>query len=410
MAVQRIGIGAAFYDAVNVKYQGAVGDGVMDDTAAIQASLDLAFGSSASPHGTNTYLNKTVYFPAGQYKITAPLLLTNVKSGIIRGEGKQVSTIVYGGGSFPGNSVTGADNTITPIFMMNGFAYSSIESLGFSMPNSTTACIYLFGNPYTSSPIYIHDCMFQTATIGILAGLNSLGNVSEVLYSKCVFTQCAKYGFRISGANTLNHNFLSCSFSSNGNGGLGTNSAAISMASGSIPTIVGCDFAGNLVDVIGAGANTINIIGCRTESPTFLQPGGGVIIIATGCAVGSGTTYFSDWNSNSGTLIMDGCDPINSVLSSTTSANLYIRGGLARPLAAGFFTSFSGKIWEYDLRAVGATVAQLPTAATIWKGVRLFVIDSNITASGNYAVNISGHGGGTNTVPLWCDGTSWLIG
>lgn len=53
---------------VSVKDFGAVGDGVADDTAAIQAAIDSV---------------KTVYVPPGSYKITATIELTESYSGII---------------------------------------------------------------------------------------------------------------------------------------------------------------------------------------------------------------------------------------------------------------------------------------------------------------------------------------
>ena len=49
---------------VNVKDEGAVGDGKADDTKAIQRALNSSTG-------------KTVYFPAGTYKITAPLMISS---------------------------------------------------------------------------------------------------------------------------------------------------------------------------------------------------------------------------------------------------------------------------------------------------------------------------------------------
>lgn len=55
---------------------GAVGDGVADDTAAIQAAIDYAFGSGSM----------RVYVPAGKYKITSPLLLTTSTDASVDGQ------------------------------------------------------------------------------------------------------------------------------------------------------------------------------------------------------------------------------------------------------------------------------------------------------------------------------------
>jgi hypothetical protein len=55
-----------FADVVNVKDFGAIGDGVTDDTAAIQAAIDQA-GSQGGG---------SVFFPAGQYLISATLSIT----------------------------------------------------------------------------------------------------------------------------------------------------------------------------------------------------------------------------------------------------------------------------------------------------------------------------------------------
>ena len=52
------------YSVLNVRDFGAVGDGVADDTAAIQAALDAT---------TDPRRSGDVFFPAGRYQITAPL-------------------------------------------------------------------------------------------------------------------------------------------------------------------------------------------------------------------------------------------------------------------------------------------------------------------------------------------------
>jgi hypothetical protein len=51
------------------------------------------------------------------------------------------------------------------------------------------------------------------------------------------------------------------------------------------------------------------------------------------------------------------------------------------------------------------TVSTLPTASTSNVGTRTFVSDSSVTTFGSTVV-----GGGTNTVPVYSDGTSWKVG
>ena len=51
------------------------------------------------------------------------------------------------------------------------------------------------------------------------------------------------------------------------------------------------------------------------------------------------------------------------------------------------------------------TVASLPTASTTNAGTRTFVSDATSTTFGSTVV-----GGGTNTVPVYSNGTNWKIG
>lgn len=69
---------------INVKSFGAVGDGVTNDTAAIQDAIDSI--------GETNYM---LYFPAGTYYITSPLEFPN-NSGQIIGVGRMQSTILTG--------------------------------------------------------------------------------------------------------------------------------------------------------------------------------------------------------------------------------------------------------------------------------------------------------------------------
>jgi hypothetical protein len=75
---------AKMRDVVSVKDFGAVGDGVTDDTAAIQAAVDAAY----------TNYNKTVFVPNGIYKLTGRITIT--QGVMIECEGSQGSNESYG--------------------------------------------------------------------------------------------------------------------------------------------------------------------------------------------------------------------------------------------------------------------------------------------------------------------------
>ena len=82
---------AKLRETVSVKDFGAVGDGVADDTAAIQAAIDDVAYTTSGFYGEVT--GKILYFPAGVYKINASLTVP-VNAGIhFVGEGKTRSTL-----------------------------------------------------------------------------------------------------------------------------------------------------------------------------------------------------------------------------------------------------------------------------------------------------------------------------
>jgi hypothetical protein len=93
--------GSAMINVKNVAY-GAVGNGIADDTAAINAAMDAARFSNGKRGGT-------VYIPRGRYRITAPInLYTNVS---IRGENWALDPTTYNAsaivadGSFVGSAM-----------------------------------------------------------------------------------------------------------------------------------------------------------------------------------------------------------------------------------------------------------------------------------------------------------------
>jgi len=90
-------------DVVNVKDFGAVGDGVTDDTAAIQNAIDSLLGTFDvyANYSGNEYSGKPsqiLFFPAGIYKTTSRLLVEK-NNVCIRGSGWNSTIIKYGGSS-----------------------------------------------------------------------------------------------------------------------------------------------------------------------------------------------------------------------------------------------------------------------------------------------------------------------
>lgn len=80
---------------INVLDYGAVGNGVRDDTADIQAALDAGSG---------------VFFPEGNYKITAPLQL-NTDNFVFGESMASVITATHAGAMFKGKGVTPSSGT-----------------------------------------------------------------------------------------------------------------------------------------------------------------------------------------------------------------------------------------------------------------------------------------------------------
>ena len=185
-------------DTVSVKDFGAVGDGVANDTAAIQAALDYA----------TTLTGCTVFMPAGTYLVTSTLTFS----------GHSTRLVGAGRGMIPGSynvddGGTQIDYTGTGLVIsFNGKFYCEVSDLTI---RSTTASV----------GIYCGDIahFFQVNRVvidgqngaGVATGFSSAGIVIERSYygtiQGCDIAYCAAsgiYGFRECNGNFIQMNSI----------------------------------------------------------------------------------------------------------------------------------------------------------------------------------------------------------
>jgi len=249
----------------NVKDFGAKGDGVADDSLAIQAAI------SATPRGT-------VYFPSGIYKCTN-LLTTD-------------STKLLGcGWEFNGGTTLQNINLTTPILTIvrASMAGCQISNILFNdqQIGSTADCIVFHseGNS-TFERVYIHGAGGY--------GLRIVGNTSVLTLRNCFIQHCALdgiYGRAEASAQINAINILDCEIAQNTGHG-------INLWARNQLNIRGCTIQGNQragiyinaddMTTVNSSANTYNI----TENYFELNKGGNIVAL-TAFDDASSTVHFA---------------------------------------------------------------------------------------------------------------------
>lgn len=215
-AVQRTAL-TKFRDTVSVKDFGAVGDGVADDTAEIQAAITAVQATSGG----------SVYFPTGNYKITSSLLitggnisliglpgakptLTNAITGSAADPLLKITTVgnyvVIDGLTFNGNGLTGASG--------NGHAISIINTTGSGLwpqqvmirdcvitnhtgtgkdeTNASTPSCGIFA--YLGQALHVSNCTIYTNAIGV-----RLYQEQKVYFTHTTVDNCTNTGIYLDG-------------------------------------------------------------------------------------------------------------------------------------------------------------------------------------------------------------------
>ncbi|GAB4036940.1 hypothetical protein GCM10028774_30660 [Spirosoma jeollabukense] len=127
------------YDSeINVRWFGAKGDGVTDDSRAIQAAVDYARSKGKIDRqlplfaGGGGFYRPTVLIPEGNYKIENTIDITNASGVIIKGVGgRYINTSLVGATTgaifdFTGSSMSGCENLMFGSYL----GYTNVSSIG----------------------------------------------------------------------------------------------------------------------------------------------------------------------------------------------------------------------------------------------------------------------------------------
>jgi hypothetical protein len=252
---------------LNVKDYGALGDGVADDTTGLQAWLD-AIKSQKRPG----------YLPAGNYKITATLSLTQLIGCRIYGDSTSVhsnrngSRIVWAGAA--GGTMflyQGVRNGMLSGFELDGAGIAGI-GLDFDAVSGGFAAVY---NQFIKME-------FGRCTVAGVNIAKSNFQLDESTFIDCMFMACnssatpvmgagTACGVSIHDANSVWHQFRTCAWS-----GCDIGISSVQSGTGGHFGINGGRFGGNYVcDIKPFNARTCAIVDTHSEmSYQFLADAG----------------------------------------------------------------------------------------------------------------------------------------
>ncbi len=183
-------------DWMNVRESGAVGDGLADDTAAIQALYDRLSAAGAP---------RVVYFPPGQYRITSTLRIVNDASGsAVIGHGRD-TVLVWDGEK--GGSMYWSDGVHRVRYV--GLSFDGRGVAGTGSDHRSTA-------RYETHILYQH-CAFMNLEQGVAVHPDRKAAAAEVWYENCLFRN-NQTGVQLNNFNDYDHWFTGCAFVDNGTG------------------------------------------------------------------------------------------------------------------------------------------------------------------------------------------------
>ena len=249
---------------VSVKDFGAVGDGVADDTAAIQDALDY-FVTAATPG--------QVLFPSGTYKCTTTL---DVNAGYVSCIGDRAALDFSTIGNIPAVQFSGGNAVSGQPYNQADCVFSGFNITG---PSTLIAAGLLFETPSSPGPAHmtVRDCVITNFNNGI----TFFDNAYLITIEHCDIWGCYRCVYMPAGSTNAGENirFNNCTLFNSDEG--------FKCEQGSTTfNFVGTSFDGLLTSVI-LTAGQANFTGCHFEyvtvANTALDIAANCIVTCTGC-------------------------------------------------------------------------------------------------------------------------------
>lgn len=326
------------------KQYGAKGDGVTDDTAAVQACFAAASAAAAGTAGA-----ATVYFSEGTYILSGTL--TSAQNLTILGAGENLGTTLKWSANIPGIVLSTTGCQIKNIFLWNtnaaptsgciGFNYAGfdliMDSVLFEGWYNQCACTENTGSIFVNCAFFgwtnyglyltntnpdqgdacLSNCIFESGTAGCVAGMwqdNSGG--TKIVNCKVLGNGLMQYGFvcNITGSGTSDFYVANCSIETTTVAGIyvietGSLMRFVSIVGGNVSSYDGGN--GIVLTQSGGAFNGVSIVGVNVS----FNNSGIVINNVTGVNL-SGNTFFD----NTTDVVRTGTTTVNFGLAGDNNA------------------------------------------------------------------------------------------
>lgn len=307
--IKKIFTGIVSPDWANPKNYGAIGDGTTHtitsgdvtahpewvgtytagtdtwDYVGIQEAIYAAFYSgTTTPNENNTYLNKPLYIPEGNYLVNKAPTILKLKGGMVMGAGRRATTIT-----------STAD---VPALQLNGAWYTRFVGLQFFANSARTFGVVEIDGNYDGTNtqgvqgLSWYDCFFHgndlaTYCTAICRQGGSGAQGSEISFYSCHWQNPIEAGYFQTGFNAVQNAIYGGNFQGHPKYGVFLNAGQIGIYQVGFQSTYAytqITNGGYDIDCSSAGtADRIIVDGCRTESLRFYNGAASQYAYIRGC-------------------------------------------------------------------------------------------------------------------------------